>query len=254
MIRGLYTAAAGMLAEQRRHDNLTNNIANLNTPGYKQDEAVLRAFPEVLLNSMSKGPDGFTVTSPIGTMHNGVFTEELIPHFTQGDLMETGNHLDFAIQDEKENDGRINPSFFAVLNAEGEVRYARNGSFTLDAMGRLVTGDGNLVLGTDNNPIQANPDGSVDPNFRIVQLNDIENVPLFAREGHGLYRYAGEQEDLIDRVEYNVNQGYVERSNVDPAQTTIDLMVAARAYEANQKVIQSYDRSLEKAVNEVGRV
>ncbi len=164
--------------------------------------------------------------------------------------------------------------FFTLQDRNGETRYTRDGKFTLNEEGFLVTGDGSFVLGTNNNPIQFAPNIAIDQlvlnaNQQFIDnltgdntgeqlmLTRIENPNMLVREGNSKFQLAGENNQFRpvnadDRFE--VRQGYVERSNVDPSQSMIDIMAALRAYEANQKVVQYYDRSLEKAVNEVGRV
>lgn len=92
MIRGLYTAAAGMVTQQRRHDTATQNIANLNTTGYKQVDSVSHAFPDVLISAMSGG-----TTKPVGRLNTGVFAEQSVSQYLQGDLIESGKSIDFAL-------------------------------------------------------------------------------------------------------------------------------------------------------------
>ncbi len=158
-----------------------------------------------------------------------------------------------------------------------------NGKFSLDANGQLIDGDGHQVLGRDGQPIVLVEPGTGAPitNFRITrtgQFINAEGQPLLGangepmalmitrvedpnqliREGNGLYRLNALDQGAFrpinadDQVE--VRQGYIERSNVDAGQSMVDMMAALRAYEANQKMIQFYDKSMEKAVNEVGRV
>lgn len=288
MLRGLYTAAAGMIAQQRRHDTATNNIANLNTPGYKQTNAVNRSFPEMLLQLT-----GIEGEKPrrIGAVNTGVFAEESLSIHVQGDVVETGRRSDFAIVSNLEVPGLafdesgkavdaagnivFQPqAFFTLEDRGGQIRYTRAGSFALDAEGYLVSSDGSYVLGVDNNPIQFAPDVSLDDltltaDLRFIDRdgNDtgaqllvtvIEDPNRLVRDGGGKFRLNDDDAGLAraaaagDRFE--VRQGHIERSNVDAAQAMVDLMSALRAYESNQKVIQFYDRSLDKAVNEVGRV
>ncbi|WP_127499035.1 flagellar hook-basal body protein [Paenibacillus glycanilyticus] len=288
MLRGLYTAAAGMTAQQRRHDTITNNITNINTPGYKQTYAVTRSFPEMLLSLT--GVDQ-KEEKQIGKVSTGVFAEESLAIHLQGDLMQTGKSSDFALVSNIDvpgmafdasgkyvsPDGQVTfqpQAFFTLQDKNGEIRYTRGGSFTLTSDGFLVAGDGSNVLGTDGNPIQfpsgVSLDGltlTADQRFvdaktgadsgKQLLLTRIDNPNELAREGDGKFRLAGDAQDVRpvaagERVE--VRQGYVERSNVDAAQSSVDLMAALRAYEANQKVIQFYDESLDKAVNQVGRV
>ncbi|MBH5320589.1 flagellar hook-basal body protein [Paenibacillus sp. GSMTC-2017] len=287
MLRGLYTAASGMIAQQRRHDTVTNNISNIHTPGYKQNNAVTRSFPEMLL-SMT-GVEGAQHTS-IGRWNSGVFAEESLSIHLQGDLTQTNQSSDFALISNIEVEGlsfdasgkAIGPdgevtfqpqAFFTVQDPSGETRYTRGGKFTLTGDGFLMTSDGSSVLGTNGAPIQLPPGVGLDSlvltdNQRFIDPNGvdigvqllisrIENPNDLVRQGNGNFKFmtdAGEVRQTVAGERIEVRQGYVERSNVDPAQASVDLMSALRAYEANQKVIQFYDQSLQKAVNEVGRV
>ncbi|GKU76922.1 flagellar hook-basal body protein [Paenibacillus sp. L3-i20] len=287
MLRGLYTAASGMIAQQRRHDTVTNNISNIHTPGYKQNNAVTRSFPEMLL-SMT-GVENAKHTS-IGRWTSGVFAEESLSIHLQGDLTQTNQSSDFALISNIEVEGlafdasgkAIGPdgevtfqpqAFFTVQDPAGEIRYTRGGKFTVTGDGFLMTSDGSNVLGTNGAPIQL-PAGvgldslvlTEDQRFTDANGTDIgvqlmisriENPNNLVRQGNGNFRFAaddGEVRPTVAGERIEVRQGYVERSNVDPAQASVDLMSAVRAYEANQKVIQFYDQSLQKAVNEVGRI
>ncbi|UVI29927.1 flagellar hook-basal body protein [Paenibacillus spongiae] len=287
MLRGLYTAAAGMIAQQHRHDTVTNNIANLNTPGFKQANAVTRSFPEMLLSltGVEEGQGG-----TVGHVNTGVFAEESLSIQLQGDLTQTNRSSDFAIISDIEVPGMAFDSsgkyvapdgqttfrpqaFFTVRDAAGETRYTRGGKFSLDTQGFLITGDGSQVLGQGGTPIQLPANVSLDQvtitaNRQLADsrtgaivgqllITRVDNPNDLVREGDGKFRLMGDPNTARaiaagDRVE--VRQGYIERSNVDSAQSMIDLMSALRAYEANQKVVQFYDRSLDKAVNEIGRV
>ncbi|MFC4599718.1 flagellar hook-basal body protein [Cohnella hongkongensis] len=287
MIRGLYTAASGMIAQQRRHDVITNNIANINTVGFKAGNSVNRTFPEMLVYALG-GPN--PSDSKVGKLSTGVFSEENLLSMVQGDLRETYRNQDLALVSDILIDGvnfdpsgkyvdangqiTYQPQAFFAVNAAGQERYTRDGSFKTAPDGTLVTSDGYAVNGVDGQPIvvdrsweniSVTANGSlVDretreplpgaPQLRVVR---VDNPNLLVREGDGRFRYAGEanglrQIEAQDRVE--VHQGFLERSNVDTTQAAIDLMAAFRAYEANQKVIQAYDRTLEKAVNEIARV
>lgn len=288
MLRGLYTAASGMIAQQRRHDTITNNIANINTPGFKGSNAVSRSFPDMMLSAMG-GPEG--TVNRIGKLSTGVFAEENLLSMLQGDLQETYRTQDLALVSDilvpgavfdgsgkfVDENGAVTyqpQAFFSILTPEGEERYTRNGSFKTAADGTLLTSDGLRVLGANGQPIQVNvsweevkvtASGALvngttglpmdgEPRLRIMR---VDNPNFLIREGEGRFRYAGDAAGIRqiapdERVE--VRQGFLERSNVDTAQSAVDLMAALRAYEANQKVIQFYDRSLDKAANEIGRV
>jgi flagellar basal-body rod protein FlgF len=302
MLRGLYSAASGMITQQRRHDTVTNNIANLNTPGYKQVNAVSRSFPEMLI-SLVNGGEGET-TRTIGRLNTGVMVEENIASFIQGDLQETNNPADLAlvssIQVTQNVNGQLEAipfdasgkavnqegqvvfqpqAFFTVWNANDEERYTRNGKLFVNEGGELVTTDGFRVLGRDGQPIildapverlRMDQNGLIydaatgeqalnqDGGAISLLISQVDNPNQLIREGNGVYRLDNPEDNParpVDNIEeITVYQGFIERSNVDAAQAMVDMTTALRAYEANQKVIQFYDRSLDKAVNEVGRV
>lgn len=286
MIRGLYTAASGLVTQQRRHDTVTNNIANINTPGYKQTNTVARTFPEMMLSLTGVKDEPNT---KVGKLASGVFAEESLAIYLQGDLNQTNKASDFAILSDIAVDGLTFDSagknisengtvtyqpqaFFTVQTAEGDIRYTRGGSFTVFDDGVLRTSDGSSVLGANGAPIQLPQGVSLDnltlnANRQLVDANgtvhgqllisQVDNPYLLVRDGSGNYRYEGnanEVQTVVDGAGVEVKQGYIERSNVDVSQAAVDIMAAMRAYEANQKVIQFYDKSLDKAVNEVGRV
>jgi flagellar basal-body rod protein FlgF len=288
MLRGLYTATSGMMAQQRRHETITNNIANMNTPGYKVDNPMIRSFPEYLIQRIGDKPRG-TLAPKLGRIAQGVFMEEKVPTFGQGDLFETSNMFDFALVSNLQvedavfdrsgkyinEDGEViyqPQAFFTVINENGERRYTRNGRFVVNAQGEVTTPSGYKVLGANGEPVQMNgrakvkidKQGNVYDNLTGLRINDVqpflisrvENPNKLVREGHGVFKLGPDEEvravERGDLVE--IHQNHLERSNVDPTQSMIDMMTAMRAYEANQKVIQFYDRSLEKAVNEVGKI
>ncbi|XOK61287.1 flagellar hook-basal body protein [Paenibacillus elgii] len=297
MLRGLYTAASGMIAQQRKHDIVTNNIANLNTPGFKSGNGINRSFPEILISRVRSGKDE-PGSVPVGRINTGVMAEENVSLHAQGDIQETKNPFDFALISDIQVPGArfdssgkyvdqngqrvIQPqAFFTILNAAGEQRYSLNGKFSLDANGRLIDSEGHSVLGRDGQPIVLMDAGTPVTNFRMTrtgQFTNAEGQPILdangqpltllitrvedpnqlVREGNGLYRLNAQDQgafrpiDAQDQIE--VRQGYVERSNVDSSQSMVDMMSALRAYEANQKMVQYYDKSMEKAANEIGRV
>jgi flagellar basal-body rod protein FlgF len=300
MLRGLYTATAGMLMEQRKHDTITNNISNINTPGFKQGNAVSRSFPEFMI-SLANGSGDQRSTFPIGKLNTGVFAEEDLSIYVQGDLQETKNPLDLALQSNIQvpglqfdgsgkaitADGRkiFQPqAFFTVLDQNGEQRYSRNGKFQVNDLGEVTTPEGYKVLGRDGQPIvlvdpttntflanvKIRPDGqfldevygkplvSATGQPLTLMISRVNDPNRLIREGNGVYKInaedAGSVTSIVPNNEVQIHQGYIERSNVDAAQSMIDMTAALRAYEANQKIVQYYDKSLEKTVNEVGRV
>lgn len=266
MIRGLYTAASGMMTQQNKNDILSNNLANIETPGYQSKQGMVRAFPDVLVGAIRVPGQG---DNTVGTLNTGVFIEESRPIFTQGDLTETGVSSHMAIYDGelKGENGAQSKLFFTVEDKNGNRYYTRSGLFTEDASGQLVTPEGHLVLDDWSWPINVNGRSySIDDKGNIkfsdgesvrLGLTKIDDLTLLENRGNQNYVYVGDA-TTIDYVDengnYSIYQGQLERSNVDVTQTVVDMNTALRMYEANQKVIQAIDRTLEKAVNEVGRV
>jgi flagellar basal-body rod protein FlgG len=227
----------------------------------------------------------------IGRVSTGVFAEESLSLQMQGDLTESGRSGDFGLSSNiqvpgvqfdasgkaitADGEAIFQPqAFFTLEGSDGQPRYTRDGRFDLDAQGYLITSEGTRVLGPNGQPIQFQPGVSMNDlvltsDYRFVdrltgadtgnalQLTRINNPNMLVREGDGKFRLEGDASEAVPVTAaegVQVRQGYYERSNVDAAQSTVDLMAALRAYEANQKVVQFYDKSLEKAVNEVGRV
>ncbi|MDQ0244842.1 flagellar basal-body rod protein FlgG [Bacillus fengqiuensis] len=277
MFKGFYTATTGMLSQQRKTDMLTNNIANANTPGFKADQASLRAFPEMLLQQQQSSGvpvaerPGWTDKRHIGSLNTGVYMQETTPSFVQGALKDTGRKTDIAIIDNTvpvDGNGNKGAFFFTVRDTNNELRYTRNGNFTIDGSGFLTTNEGLYVMDANNEPIQLqgtdfqiSPQGWITENGQAVaQLNVAMtvNAQQMMKEGSGLYR-TEDNTPLPSALgnpdgSFNLQQGVLERSNVDVTQTMTELLSAYRAFEANQKIIQAYDRSMEKAANEIGRL
>jgi len=272
MLRGFYGAAAGMIAQQQRQTMLTNNLANANTPGFKADQASLRSFPNMLIKAMNTeaGPNGQAPT--IGHLTTGVYLQERMPNFRQGDLMETGNNTDISLLQgimPPTESGRPGALFYTIQNENGDLRYSRNGNFTIDGEGFLTTTEGHYVLGTNNQRIQVgneefrvNEAGFItnDLGAAVAQLNVVysDNPMQLVKEGNGLLRFEGEGNlpTAIGNgaISFQLQQGFLERSNVDASQTMTEMMSAYRAFEANQRILQAYDQSMDKAVNEIGRI
>jgi flagellar basal-body rod protein FlgF len=282
VIRGLYTGASGMSAQQVRLDAISNNLANVDTDGYKRDVAVHKAFAELLLRRLND--DGVTLNpfgsgdmAPVvGKIGTGVETNELFTEYEQGALKQTDNDFDLAM------DGK---GFFAIQTPAGE-RYSRSGAFVLGKEGFLETKEGYPVLG-ENGPIQVkannfkvDKDGNVyvntdyqDDPFRLVsreendwkglkkldalKIVDFPKDRFLAKQGASLWRATEESGDaaiLAEGSRPKVSQGFVEASNVNPVLEMVRMIEVNRAYEANQKSIMSEDSMLGKLINETARV
>ncbi|KGP71803.1 flagellar hook-basal body protein [Pontibacillus yanchengensis] len=275
MLRGYYTAASGMLAQQRRQQVLNNNLSNMSTPGYKQDQGSMRAFPDMLIERMeskslpTKNNLNLPVRSEVGSMNTGVYMQETKPEFDQAALRETGIGTDIALLNGNvpdENGGL----FFTIQNEDGEARYTRNGNFTVDGEGFLTTKQGSYVLDQAGERIQTGgvefnvtEDGILEANGQATPLgiSYTNDATQMVKEGNANFSFNGEEGQQapvnarnVEGVTFNTRQGSLERSNVDPAKTMTEMMSSYRLFETNQKVLKAYDRSMDKAVNEIGRV
>lgn len=254
MIRGLYTAATGMITKQVQLESLSNDIANINTPGYKKDKVALKSFNEVLIENRDKIIGGKGFRNPIGKMEFGVGIDETKTVFTQGILEDTSRNLDFAINGQ---------GFFTVQDADGNERYTRNGRFKTDADGYLITAEGYRVLGIDeyNNKSPINvkdsdfkisSDGTIDSTNGKVKfcISSFNNDKDLIKDSGNCYK-SDSQPDIINT---DVKQGFLEKSNVDAIEVITEMISIMRNYESSQKVIQQMDETLGKTVNEVGTV
>lgn len=280
MFKGFYTVATGMIAQQRRTELLTNNLSNVNTPGFKTDQSTIRSFPDMLLSEIGGAriptQEGLNLhyARPIGTLNTGVYMQETIPNHEQGQVFETNMPTDIALMDTtmpvNQQTGQAGTILFRLQNAgagQGET-YTRNGNFTLDGHGYLVNPQGLYVLSEQGQRIQLqsddfqiSQDGFVYENNQQISRIGISysaNPDLLIKQGDGLFRTNNNQAlpsaYTQNGVAFTMQQSYLERSNVDSGRAMTDLMTAYRAFEANQKILQAYDRSMEKAVNEIGKV
>lgn len=280
MLRGLYTAASGMITEQIRTDTIANNLANVNTNGYKKDELISEEFESVLLHRINDGEtpqnnisalqnidtarnyllrgtvaaDGGSGAPAIGTLGRGAKVAEVAVIRDQGALENTGNKLDLAIT----GDG-----YFAINTPQG-VRYTRDGNFYRSAAGQLVTANNQAVLNTTGGVINIPPDtadinigtdGTVNAggqNLGQIELAGFADRGALLKEGNDLYRPQNGAQP--QRAAGSVQQGWLERSNVNVAKEMVELINNYRTYEADSKALVTQDSLLDKAVNDVGRV
>jgi flagellar basal-body rod protein FlgG len=247
MIRGIYTAASGMMAEAVRNDSIANNLANVNTAGFKKDVAVTKDFASMLIQRVNDG----TEAPVIGSMGTGVVVDEIATIHSSGMMRTTGNDLDMAI------DGK---GFFTVETPNG-VRYTRNGTFTQNSQGELVTQEGYPVLGqnrrirTNGSKLTVRGDGRVavdGVDTDQLQLVEFADDKQLTKEGSSLYSApANAQSQSATGV---VHQGVLEQSNVNVVAEMVNMISGYRAYEVNAKSVQAQDETLGKAVNDVGKL
>ena len=233
---------AGMLPRQRQLEIDANNLANINTIGYKKDEVFFRHLIDSLQASDEKNAK---VSSASG---------EVITDFSSGSLRETGNPLDLAI---------VGDGFFVIDTPEGNV-FTRNGNFSLDADGRLTTQDGYSVLGSGGeiqitgNEVRISEDGSIlvdgqaTDTLRVVRF---ENPTLLTKIG-GTYFMDENDAGMMDveSTDLKVRQGYLEGSNVTGIKEIVQMIEIYRQFEMGQRAISTQDQTLEKLINDGGRL
>jgi flagellar basal-body rod protein FlgF len=257
MIKGLYTAASGMINLLTANDNIASNLANINTPGFKQGITIFKTFAPILLNKISA--DGNNKQMPmnkVGYLNTGSSIATVATDFSQGQIKPTESKYDLAIQ----GDG-----FFEVENENGKRFYTRDGSFDLDGEGFLITNDGNKVIGQNNAPIkignsavdvQVLNDGSVLANKEPVgkiKITEFENKFGLLKVGENLYQNAGM---AMPKATSNsrVIQSALELSNANVIKTMVNSIEGMRTYETLASMLENTGRNLEKTVTQLGRV
>ncbi len=276
MIRGLYTGSSGMLADMARLNNIANNLANVDTTGYKQDVTIYKSFPEMLIrresdNGLNVVPAGSWDDMPmVGRLGTGVEVNEVFTRHEQGAMKKTDNPLDLSLQ---------GPGFFTVLTPKGE-RFTRDGAFFLDKNGFVVNKQGFRLVG-ENGPIQLTkfnfkitPEGNIVVNKAIdtplTSANDnqwqdpvvldqlkIRTFPFMRelkKEGANFYYETDHSGPPIPvQEQFQIHQGFLEKSNVNVVREMVKMIEVQRHYEANQKVIQTEDSALGRLINEVAK-
>jgi len=227
MISGIYNLIDGSITQQLRFETIANNMANSNTNGFKKD---IISFSEALETQSNSSTD-----------------------FSQGPLRFTGNDLDVALSSK---------GFFKIQTPNG-IRYTRDGAFSVNAEGFLVTGNGDTVLG-QNGPITVEGgevsigrDGQVVVNNESVDkilVVNFDEPQLLRKEGWSYYSYQGENNGISTVSDAEIQHKYLESSNVNPTQETIEMIETYRAFESVQKAIQSIDALTNEMVNDYGTV
>ena len=256
MIKGFYTAISAMVAGAARQETLAHNLANLDTPGFKQ---ILNTLDEFTHTSVRFSPGNITRSATLRAVGNLGLGVELNPeatNFTAGALKTTGNKLDFAIQGE---------GFFRLQTPEGE-RYTRDGRFLLDAQGNLVNVNGFRVLDQSGQPIvlpegaipEVSTDGTLRVNGRAIAqiglalFNDPSNQ--LERDFHNTFRALVPPQNNPQAPRGLIHQGVLETSNVNPSQLMAQMVMIARSYEAAQQMAQLQDELLGQAIRTLGRI
>ena len=264
MIRGWYIGASGMNAQQNRLDAIANNLANVDTTGFKRDIPVSKAFSDLIIRRVDadgvyKTSNGSYDVAPIvGSLGLGVETNELYTDFDQGSFKSTDTSTDMALGGE---------GFFVVQTPDGE-RFTRNGNFLLGKEGILLTKDGYPVMG-ENGPIAVesdkffvNQDGMIIDRENDVYIDRLkivrfENERYLKKQGESLWDtnlIAGSPYVAEGDERPRVLQGFTETSNVNVVNEMVQMIEVNRAYEANQKSIQTEDDMMETLWSKVAVV
>ena len=244
MIKGIYTSSSGLQYLQLKQEVIANNLANISTTGFKK-EGVFRKTLMEREKILKMNATDFVNLEEV---------DEVRTDYSQGSFNVTSNPFDFAI----EGNG-----FFAVETLNG-IRYTRNGSFILDGDNYLVTTHGYRVLDQNNLPIQIGEgdvfigdDGSIIVNGEVVTVLKITDFPEpynLLKMGDGLFQDLSNAGFAPDFDTYRIRQGMLEDSNVSAVEEMVKMINTMRDFETNQRAILAQDQTLDRAVNEVGRL
>lgn len=239
MYKGIYISMTGMQMRAYELEAVSNNLANINTAAYKRQAFSSKLYP--LLSGRPRQPKAIYQDAKAQTFFGTQYID-----LSQGNLRKTGNPLDLAIQGE---------GFFAVRKGN-QILYTREGSFTKDNENNLVTQNGFKVLDENNNPvviegdkIEIAKDGTVfvDGNpvtkIKLVNLNNIRHI------GNSLY-----QGTETGQANGQIQQGWIETSNVNPMWEMVQMIQAIRNFELTQRVTTNFDQLAQRAVNEIARI
>lgn len=255
MIRSLYTATSSLITLENKQSVITNNMANANTTGFKNDDLIMKSFDEVLISNKDKVINGENYKNKLGTITLGSEIDEVNTKFTQGIFKETMKVTDLAIE------GR---GFFTI-NQNNQTLYTRDGNFVVGIDGLLSTTDGGKVLGRNLNNGNIEPIYIGNNNFKLDAMNNIyvNDIPTYelhmsdfldysTLEKVGDNYYTGN--NPINNTMVFVNQGFLESSNVNLTEEMTNMISTMRNFETNQKIMQMLDDTLGRAATEIGVV
>jgi len=257
----MYTAASGALVAQSAVDTIANNLANVDTAGFKRTLLQVQAQPQRDLyrfqTDPGKNPNARTGGVPaqvaIGTLGSGAQVYDTPADYQQGAIAATGNDLDVALS---------GPGFFAIRGGNGAVRYTRDGAFERDQNGFLTAQNGDRVLGQNGAPIvlpqtgkvEIGRDGTVSLDGRNYdRLNVVEFANTANLRPEGSNRFIDAGAGARPATNTSSLQGSLEKSNADVVRSMVDLIANERWFDANEKSIQTQDDAVGVAVQTVGR-
>ena len=256
MEKGAYIAVSGSMAQERLMEVISNNLANVNTSGYKADRVLFETYLKKSADASAEVPtsEELKLGAPLDKKNDASYlvASQGYTDFSQGSLRITGNRLDLAI----EGDG-----FLAVDTGDG-IRYMRGGALQLNRAGELVTKDGYrvmdikkrpVIIGVENFLVEADGVIITEDNFPIAKLMlvDFDDKSLLQKRGDGLYSKPENVKIIASSA--SLKQGALENSNVNALAEMTRMITAQRAYEAFQKTVQSHDEMTSRLLNNVGR-
>jgi len=259
IIKGFESAANGMQALINQNDSTANNVANVNTVGFKKQNLIFQNIYDS--GVVQKNPQTGEQES-IGELSIGSRVQKLTYDFTQGSLDRTGNPFDLAVQ----GDG-----FFKIQSSSGDVSYTRNGSFTLNNKGFLTTKDGEFVLDDRGKKVQINTNDVVMRSLNDIIINEDGQIALCNDSGNtmmqkvGVYDFSNKEDMVglggskfkptaannskeVKPIKFSIQQGALEMSNANTVNEMMKTISTSRNYEALSKMIKSGGDSLENAM------
>ena len=243
MIQGIYLASMGMTPLMDKQDQIANNLANINTTGFKQSGTFIKAYQKYLANDQRQ---------PFA--NSEIKTDETYVDYSSGAMQKTDSPLDVYIQ----GDG-----FLTVMTPSG-IRYTRNGNLSLDSDGFIVTGDGSKVMGKEGYikidkryPVLISENGEImqeGMSKGVLRISDFKKPYTLLREGNSYFRPPSLDGSVGLSSSYAVKQGFLEASNVNTIQNMVSMISTYRNFEADQKALYAQDETLNAAVNQVGKI
>ena len=265
MIQGLHLAAQGMTPLMQKQDQIANNLANANTSGYKQSNLFVRSYNRYLA--------GINETK---AKHTGPFIEPYLSYptnypmepFVERQIKADEVYTDYSEGPPRKTDGALDvmirgSGFFTVMTMDG-VRYTRNGHFSLNPDGFLVTADGSKVMSEKGfarvdtqHPVRINESGQIIQDGEVkdtLRIGDFKKPYSLLREGSGYFKPKLPDNPAVKSPGFAIKQGFLEGSNVNVVKNMVDMIAAYRNFEADQKAMMAQNETLQKSVNDVGRV
>lgn len=243
MTNGLSTTGVGMLPQMYKQEVIANNLANMNTTGFKRDEVYFKEIMQAKMYHQMQVGDSELLPE----------IDSVYINFQQGPLAETNNELDVGLNGE---------GFFVVQTPQGQA-YTRNGNFNINNEGILVTNEGHPVMGEDGlielkeaSRIQIGQSGQIIIDGKVenkLMAVNFENPEALVKAGHNLF-VPGDgnlQEIPVENLKFQ--QGHLEQSNVQPTRELVDMIQTMRIFDSLQKTMKAHDDTIKKAVNELGR-